>query len=269
MNFLESIALGIIQGITEFLPISSSGHLILARDFFGIQALSGLAFDAVLQLATTLAILVYFRKEVIRLIESFFKIVFRKEHDSRQRAITIAIILGTIPAIGFGLVLEGLMETMFRNSMLVVFTLLLGAGLMEFAERMWKKKGSELKKITPVRGFWIGLFQSLALVPGMSRSGMTISGGLFLGLGREEATRFSFLLALPILLGSGFKKLLDLGTSGLLDSIGLQLLIGSIVSFVVGILAIHFLITFLRRHTMKVFIWYRVGLAIFLVLFLI
>ncbi len=268
MNTFEAIILGIVQGITEFLPISSSGHLILARDFLGTQTLNGLAFDAVLQLATTLAVLVYFRKDVIRIIKSFLKIISGKENDRKQRGITLAIIFGTIPAIGFGLALEGLMGTIFRNTFLIVVTLILGAIIMWFAEKMWHKNADENRRITPVRGFVIGLFQSLALIPGMSRSGMTISGGLFLGLNREEATRFSFLLALPILLGSGLKKLLDLGATGILDSVGYQLLIGSLISFVVGILAIHFLITFLRSHTMKVFVWYRVVLAVILVLIL-
>jgi undecaprenyl-diphosphatase len=114
----------------------------------------------------------------------------------------------------------------------------------------------------------IGLFQSLALIPGMSRSGMTIAGGLFSNLGREQATRFSFLLATPVLLGSGIKKFLDLQSDGILNSVGIELLWGTVAAFIVGLLAIHFLIKYLKNHTLKVFVWYRVVLAILILLIL-
>lgn len=281
-HIIQSAILGVVQGLTEFLPISSSGHLIFVRDILGLQVQYGLAFDAVLQLATTLAILVYFRKEICQIIFACFNILRRwfqkftfassrvtrseliNEHSNLQKYDTFikGIIIGSIPAIAFGLALEGAMDTIFRNSTLVAIALIVGAFIMWIAEKTAKQNSN----LTTMKGFLIGFFQALALVPGMSRSGMTIAGGLFTGLGRELATRFSFLLALPVLLGSGFKKLIDIGGAGLLDSIGVELLIGFSVSFFVGIAAIHFLIKFLRSHSLKLFVWYRVALAIIILI---
>lgn len=268
MEILNSIILGTVQGLTEFLPVSSSGHLILARDFLGQQVDYGLAYDAVLQLATTLAILIYFYKDILKLIKTGLRFILGKltdsDEDKKQTKIMWAIIIGTIPAVVLGLLLEGYMETIFRNPKLIVVTLLAGAIIMAFSEKFAKQN----KEITAKRGLLIGLFQSLALVPGMSRSGMTISGGLFAGLKREDATRFSFILAFPVLIGSGLKKLIDLGADGFLTTIGVELIIGSLVAFIVGLAAIHLLITFLKKNTLKVFVWYRVLLAVFLFIFL-
>ena len=254
MDILNSIILGFIQGITEFLPISSSGHLILARDFLNISNINGLAFDAVLQLATTMAILVYFLKDILLMFSS-------------KKLLSI-LIIATIPAVVLGLFLENFMETVFRSSELVASTLVIGALIMFFADRYNNKKTINKNQLSIKKSFLIGLFQSLALIPGMSRSGMTISGGLFNGLSREEATRFSFLLAFPILFGSGIKKLLDLYNENMLVDFGTPLIFGSISAFLVGILAIHFLIKFLKTHTMKIFIIYRILLAILILVIL-
>lgn len=259
MEILNSIILGSVQGITEFLPISSSGHLILAREFLGLQVQHGLAYDAVLQLATTLAIIIYFYKDIWNI--------------KNDRTMMGAIVVGTIPAVVLGLLLEDIMDTTFRNPQLIIVTLLLGAAVMAAAERLFANRKKDVsgggggiagESLTIRKGFLIGCFQALALVPGMSRSGMTISGGLFGKLSREKATRFAFVLAFPILIGSGAKKLFDLGTAGLFESIGLDLFIGSMFAFIVGLAAIHFLITFLRKNTLRIFIWYRVVLAVLL-----
>lgn len=250
MPFLDAIFLGLIQGLTEFIPVSSSGHLILFREFFGSTGVNDLAFDAVLQLATSFAILAYYFKN-LRIF--FSNKIFLK-----------AVLLGTIPAVLAGLLLEDAMETVFRNSSLVALMLLAGAALMFFAEKF--SKGD--KELSPKRGLFVGFFQALALIPGMSRSGSTISGGLLLGLKREDAVRFSFLLALPVLLGSGFKKLLDLGTSGAIVELGIPLFVGTIVAFLSGLLAIHFLVSFLKNNKLTPFIWYRVALAIVILTFL-
>ena len=264
MEIVNGIILGIVQGLTEFLPISSSGHLIIMRDFLGIQSDNGLSFDAVLQLATTLAVLVYFWKDLWRIFMSFINLLLRKPIESKDKVMLTAIILGTIPAVFFGLLLEEKMETVFRNPKLVAGTLIFGALIMYFAEK-WSKKDHQL---TAKKGLHIGFYQAIALIPGMSRSGMTISGGLHVGLNREEATRFSFILAFPILLGSGLKKLLDLSSSGILDSVGSSLFAGSITAFFVGIFAIHFLIKYLKTHTLNAFVVYRIVLALLLILFL-
>lgn len=259
---MDSITLGIVQGLTEFLPISSSGHLIFFRDILNLNVEYGLSFDAVLQLATTLAILVYFRKDICNLAKDFLRLITRKEVENK--VMLLAVIVGTIPALLLGLILEGYMDTIFRNSYLVAGTLFIGGLLMLLVEKV----ATQDKELTVKRGLIIGFFQSLALIPGMSRSGMTIAGGLFTGITREKATRFSFILAFPILLGSGLKKLYDLNSEGVLDIVGMDLFVGSVTAFIVGLLAIHYLLKYLRSHSLRVFVWYRWIVAVLILILL-
>lgn len=264
MDIVTGIILGAVQGITEFLPISSSGHLILAREVLGLQTEYGLSFDAILHLATALAVLVYFRRDFVRLLKTALDFVSRKPIETKDRNLLFALIIGTIPAVIVGLFLEEYMETTFRSAELVAGTLILGAGIFYLAERLAKQN----EAITLKKGLGIGLFQALALIPGMSRSGMTISGGLILGLEREEAARFGFLLAFPIILGAGAKKFLELGSIGAFSEIGTSLIFGALTAFILGILAIHYLLKYLKTHTLGIFIVYRVVLAILVLLFL-
>lgn len=262
MTVLESVVLGAIQGITEFLPISSSGHLILAREFFGIGDVGGLAVDAVLQLASCLAVILYFRAEIRLMIVSAFALVLgryrRQEEGIEGNVLLGAIALGTIPAVILGAILEPYMEGAFRSVAFVAVTLVLGSLLMSIAESVWRwrtNNGVGFEPMSIRRGGYVGLFQALALMPGVSRSGATISGALLLGLSRDQAARFSFLLAVPVIFGSGLKKLLD-GVD-----LSLALWIGAAVSFAVSLAAIHWLLVYLRRHTMMPFVWYRLALA--------
>ncbi len=257
MDIYSGVILGVVQGVTEFLPISSSGHLILARELLGLNTEFGLAVDALLQLATVLAVGIYFNREIISLIKTFFSIILRKEVASNERTLFWAVFLGSIPAVIVGLLLEEYMETVFRSALLVACMLIVGSALFYIAERFAQQK----EQLSWKKGFLIGIFQALALLPGVSRSGATISGGLLLGLTREEAARFSFVLSFPIILGSGLKKFFELGHQGLLASFGTPLFVSSLVAFVVGILSIHYLIRYLRTHTLLVFIWYRLALA--------
>ena len=172
----------------------------------------------------------------------------------------LAIILGTIPAVIAGLFLESYMETVFRSSLIVAGTLALGSLIFIAAE--WVALRVPKGPLTVWKGIGIGVMQTLALIPGMSRSGMSISAGLFLGLTRDEAARFSFLLAFPILLGSGLKKLADLASGGVLSDIGLSLLAGAVTAFFVGIVVIHYLLKYLKNHTLIAFAWYRAVLAV-------
>jgi len=285
MDILDAIVLGVVQGVTEFLPISSTGHLILVREFLGITADHGLAVDAVLQLATALAVLIYFRKDFAALarvgagiaVDWCMRRISRSRAEEiaplngEERMLLFALVVGTIPAVIAGLLLEDYMETTFRSAELVAFMLIIGSFIFlaaEYVSRRYESQGIH-NQIGPRQGLLIGLFQCLALIPGMSRSGATISGGLFLGLSREAAARFGFLLSLPIILGSGLKKALELGSEGFLSTQGLPLLTGALVAFVVGITAIHYLLRFLRNHTLMVFIVYRIALAsLVLILFL-
>jgi len=265
MHILDAIILGIIQGVTEFLPISSSGHLIIARDILGWHGTNDLSFDAVLQLATALAIIFFFWKDIWKLIKTFFMMILRKPVEKKDSVMIFAIIIGTIPAIIGGLFLESKMESVFRNASLVAVILIIGSLVMYYAEKLAKKDSD----LSIKKGFYIGLFQCLALVPGFSRSGATISGGLFCGLNREEAARFSFLLSIPIILGSGIKKLADIIlTSGATGISYMELIVGSLTAFAVGLFIIGFLIKYLKNHSLNVFIWYRLFLAAIILIFL-
>lgn len=266
-DFLLQGLLGIVQGATEFIPVSSSAHLVLAREIFGItQSASDLTVDALYQFASVIALIMFFRHDLWRLAQTAYRIAFRRHVAQKEQTLLYALMIGTVPAIILGLLLEKAMEHQFRGMLVIASTLIVGSALMWCAERM-ARQNSELSL---KKGFLVGLFQSLALVPGISRSGATISGGLILGLSREEATRFSFLLSFPILFGSGAKKMLDLFMhKDVFVSTGVALLpivFGIAASFLVSYIAIRFLIRYVRTHSLSVFIWYRVALA-FVILF--
>jgi undecaprenyl-diphosphatase len=263
MTIFEAIILGFVQGVTEFLPISSSGHLILMRDLLQIEAVGALAFDAVLQLATVLAVIIYFRNDLWVLTQTALRKLGRLPVNQKDLTLLYAILIGTIPAVIVGLLLESTMETVFRSSLLVAGVLVAGSLLFIYAEWVYSKSVPQ-NEMTVKKGIQIGLFQCLALIPGMSRSGASIAGGMLLGLTRAEAARFSFLLAIPILLGAGAKKLIDLIQIGGDVSWG-ALVVGSFVAFWTGLFAIHFLLSFVRRHSLWPFIWYRLLLALFVV----
>lgn len=263
MDIFSAVILGIIQGATEFLPISSTGHLILTRSVLGIEGDGALAFDAILHLATACAVVVYFFDEIWLLVQTILRKMGRLPVNRKDMTLVTALLTGTIPAVIFGLLLESYMETLFRNPLLVAGVLVVGSALFMYAEYKYQNSYPE-REVSPKMGFKIGLFQSLALIPGMSRSGAAISGGMLLGLTRSEATRFAFLLAVPVLLGAGTKKLLEMISTDAIVPWG-GVVAGAIVAFIVGLIAIHFMIMFLRRHTLWPFIWYRIILAGFVV----
>lgn len=251
------IALGVVQGLTEFLPVSSTGHLILARDLLSLDVSYSLAVDAVLHLATALAVLVYFRRDIAQLTVSFFDLIRGGKTERKDRILIYALLLGTVPAVLAGLLLEGAIEGAFRNPTLVAYALIAGSALFFAAERLAKQNAA----LSAPKGVAIGFFQALALIPGVSRSGATISGGLLLGLSREEAARFAFLLSFPVILGAGILKLFDLEAAGVLAAEGGPIAASAVAAFASGMGAIHFLLRFLKTHTLDVFIVYRLALA--------
>lgn len=261
MTLFNSLLLGVVQGLTEFLPVSSSGHLILARELLGIQTQSGLAFDAVLQLGTTVAVIIYFRKTIYQLCCDALLCIAGRGKDVRQedKNLLICLIIGTLPALVLGLMLEKTMETIFRNPLWVAAGLFIGSILFFMAEKFARQR--QTLPTTP-QSVGVGFFQALALLPGMSRSGSTISGGLLFGLNREAATRFSFLLSLPIIAGSGLKKLFDIVRHGNLDTPLFQLAVGCFVAGIVGWFCIDFLLRYLKNHTLYAFIAYRLTVAV-------
>lgn len=263
MSIFADLVFGALQGATEFLPISSSGHLVIFHEVLGISSGDDLAFDAILQLGTMLALLVYFRQDIFSLAKNTLHWLSRKKtaEITRDAHLVFALGLGTIPALIVGLLLQKWMETQFRHAWLVAIVLILGSALMAFAESLSTKQTKKDPSIGIFTGLKIGLFQCLALVPGMSRSGSTISGGLILGLSREQATRFSFLLSIPIITGSGLLKLLDLAKSPSLTYGTADIAVGFLASFCVGYAAIAWLLKYLKTHSLYPFIWYRLGLA--------
>lgn len=247
MDFLQALFLGFVQGLTEFLPISSTGHLIFFSKFFHIP--SNLSFDAFIHLGSFLAIFIYFRKEL-------------KEIWQMKNNIFLSILPGGVA----GLTLEHLIEAHFRSPIAVAFFLFLMTLPMIFGEK-WGKKKYSCKDLTPFKALLIGLAQALALLPGTSRSGITISAGLLLGLKREEAARYSFLAGAPLILGAGLYEGWKLLKS---NSFDLEIVgAGFLASFLSSFLAIAFLISFLKRYPLTPFIFYRILLSlgiVFLVL---
>jgi undecaprenyl-diphosphatase len=263
MTLLDGVLLGLVQGLTEFLPVSSTGHLILVRELLGLGGAGGLAFDAALHTGTLIAVAFYFRKELRDFIKSAWRFFMRTPLSIEERDFCGAIIWGTVPALAFGLLLKDVIDSSSRNSVVVAIGLLVGSLLMWYAEKRATSNSQLVPKSLNQRiGFRIGIFQALALFPGISRSGSTISGGLLNGVSREHATRFAFILSFPILLGAGGASLISL----LLDPSGMgsltPLIAGLITALISGLVAIHFLIRYLKTHTLSVFVWYRVAVAI-------
>ncbi len=250
MSFIEVVILGLVQGLTEFLPVSSSGHLLLIHKAFGNTS-STLAFDVALHVGTVIALLVYFRKELIDLAMNLFS-------KTVKGRLARLLIWATLPAAILGLLLSDYIDKNLRTPIIVASTLA-GVGiLMLIAEAVAKKLDN--KEVSTKQGMTVGFAQALALIPGVSRSGITITTGLFMGMSRVEAARFSFLLAIPIIAGSAFGTLLK----GSYDHnvILWQVLLGASVSFVSGLLAIKFFLGVIDRVGLKPFAIYRIALAL-------
>lgn len=258
MDLFQSIILGILQGLTEFLPISSSGHILIVPALLGWED-PGAAFTAVIQLGTEAAVLIYFRKDLWHIGRTWFGSLRRPELRGELNArMGWYLIVATIPISIFGLTFQDQIETAARNlwivgSMLVVFGLILG-----LADRVGTRQ-REVGDLSFRDGVLIGLAQSLALIPGVSRSGATISAGLFLGLNRRAAARFAFLLAIPAVVLSGFYQLYKLISGKVaFDEPMFNIAVATIVSFVVGYAVIAWLLRYLSTHSMAVFVIYRV-----------
>jgi len=261
---IEAIMLGILQGLTEFLPISSSGHLILAEWATGWtgELMNNLTFDVALHVGTLVAVLGYFWRDWLRLGRACLH-VLRGSAPNYEARLVFYIVLATIPAAVIGMRYEHVVETLFRNPLLVAAALVAGSLVMWLADR-YAKQEHRLKSMTFHHAFFVGVAQALALVPGISRSGITISAGLAGGYTREDAARFSFLLSTPVIAGAAVLKLKHISVHSNEAAAGFVL--GTLCSAIVGYLCIRFLIRYLERHSMNVFVWYRLALAAFVVL---
>ena len=263
-QLVQAIVLGIVQGLTEFLPVSSSGHLIVVPYLLGWHDpfIDSLAFSVMLHIATLLALLVYFREDWLRLIPAGLAAIRdRSFRDDPDRRLAWLLAVATIPAVIVGVVLNDPIENAFREARLVAVTLVIGAAILFLADRLGSKT-RQLDSVTFPVALGIGAAQALALIPGVSRSGISISAGLFAGLDRESAARFAFLMATPITAGAGLWELRKVlaGEAGVVLPL-VPLLAGMFAALVAGLLAIAFLMRYLRTHGLGVFVAYRLLLA--------
>jgi undecaprenyl-diphosphatase len=263
LEFLEAVLLGVVQGLTEFLPVSSSGHLLLGQYFLGLdQDRFGLPFDVALHLGTLVAVVSFFWRDLLRMARAFARSLSPGERnlaDPDQR-LAYLILASTVPAALIGFFLEGFFETAVRSPWVVVFNLVLIGVLFIVGEAVGAKT-RRADKLRFVEAVGIGLAQAAALVPGVSRSGATITLGLFLGLRREEAARFSFLMSVPIIAGAGTLQLAEVAAQGMDRSQALMFAAGFVSSAVVGYLTIRFFLRFVVHHSLRAFAYYRFGLA--------
>ena len=263
LEFLQAILLGVVQGLTEFLPVSSSGHLLLGQYFLGLdQDRFGLPFDVALHLGTLVAVVTYFWRDLLRMAGAFVRSLSpggRDLADPDQR-LAYLILASTIPAALIGFFLEGFFEEAVRSPWVVVFNLVL-VGVLFIVSEAVGSRTRRADKLRFVEAGGIGLAQAAALVPGVSRSGATITLGLFLGLRREEAARFSFLMSVPIIVGAGSLQLAEVAAEGMDRSQAAMFVAGFVSSAVVGYLAIRFFLRFVVHHSLRAFSYYRFGLA--------
>lgn len=264
MNWLEAIILGLVQGLTEFLPISSSAHLRIVGEFLPGAADPGAAFTAITQIGTELAVLLFFWRDIVRIIGRWFRSlagsVPRNDPDARMGWL---IIIGSVPIGVAGLLFEDHIDTSFR-SLWIVATMLIVFGLLLAVADSLGRQVKPLEKLTVRDGILYGLAQMMALIPGVSRSGGTITMGLALGYTRQAATRYAFLLAVPAVFASGFYKLFKaLAEPGQQAAYGMaETAVATVVAFVVGYVVIGWLMRFISTNSFKPFVWYRIGLGV-------
>jgi undecaprenyl-diphosphatase len=253
MNDLAAaVILGLVQGLTEFLPVSSTAHLILVSDALDLDPNKfGLSFDVALHLGTALAVLLYFAGTWIGLLRDVL---------ARRWRLPLLVAVGTLPAAIAGVLFEGVVSDALRSPIWIVIGLIAGSVVFLTAERVATQRRT-IGQLGAGDAVFMGAAQAVALLPGISRSGITISAGLFADLRRDESTRLSFLLATPVILGAGLKTLLDARKAAELFSAPDVLAVGFVVSFVSGLAAVAFLVRFLRTHSLTWFVAYRLILA--------
>ena len=260
LDFLKAVVLGLIQGLTEFLPISSSAHLRIFPEWFGWGD-PGAAFTAVIQFGTELAVLLDFRKAIGRIGSTWMRSLFQPEYRGHIDArMGWYVIVGSLPIVVLGVLLKDTIERDFRNLWIIATTLIVMGIVLGIADRT-ARQDRDLKQVTLKHGVLMGLAQALALVPGVSRSGATISMGLFLGMKREAATRFAFLLAIPAVVGAGLFELKEIPNSHNDFGWG-PTIVATVVSFVVGYAAIAWLLRYVATNSYTPFVIYRVGLGL-------
>ncbi|GAB2673523.1 undecaprenyl-diphosphate phosphatase [Thalassiella azotivora] len=262
MGWFEALVLGLVQGLTEFLPISSSAHLSVVGQLFGGDD-PGAAFTAITQLGTETAVLVYFRRDIVRILRAWFLAVAgRRPHSDPDARMGWLVLLGSVPIGVLGFAFQDAIEGPARNLWLTASMLLVFALVLHWADSRARAERT-LDRLTWRHGVLFGLAQSLALVPGVSRSGGTIAAGLLMGYTREAAARYSFLLAIPAVLGSGLFQLLKIADDPVEPAWG-PIALATAVSFAVGYAVIAWLLRYVSTHDFRPFVLYRIGLALVL-----
>jgi undecaprenyl-diphosphatase len=262
---LEAIFLGVLQGLTEFLPISSSAHIRIAGALFGTNQDPGASFTAITQIGTELAVLIYFRTDILRIVKAWLNQITRRQLDSaekRDARMGWLIILGSLPIVALGYLGQDIIKKDFRSLWLIASVMIIFGVILGIADKFGKVE-RELHELTPIHGILYGLAQSLALVPGVSRSGATIAMGRLLGYSREAALRYSFLLALPAVFGSGLYELKgSLGADAANQVFTLpETLVATVIAFVIGYAVIAWLLKYVITKSFAPFIYYRIGLG--------
>ena len=259
MDLFSAALLGVVQGLTEFLPVSSSGHLILAREFFGWDpGRFGLAFDVACHVGTLLAVVAYFRTDVARLIAAAPGALSGR--DGEWERLGRLIIVGTIPIVIVGGLFGDVIESWVRTPMVVAVNLVIGGIGLIWVERVGRK-AREARSLGFGEALAIGIAQAAALAPGLSRSGSTLTVSLFLGLRRDSAARFVFLMSLPAVFAVAVKEALELSGAGLVGVPLTVMAVGLVVSAVVGYVTVTYFLRFLVAHSLTVFAYYRFALA--------
>jgi undecaprenyl-diphosphatase len=283
MEFVNALILGLVQGLTEFLPISSSAHIRVIGEFLGVQGGDpGAAFTAIIQLGTELAVVVYFWRDIVRIVRSWFLALFgkipRSDPDAR---VGWLVILGSVPIVVLGLLFQHSIETTFRSLWIVAITLIVFGILLGIADWVGSKT-KRLKELTWGHGIIFGFAQALALIPGVSRSGGTITAGLLMGYQRRAAARYSFLLALPAVFGSGLFQLYKtikepcaIGSKAALSGqcapevfTGFETFAATVVAFGVGLVLIAFFMGYISRRSFLPFVIYRIVVGVALIVLL-
>lgn len=265
-SYIEIIILSFIQGFTEFLPISSSGHLIIAPKLFGWQD-QGLEIDVAVHVGTLLSVLLYFREDLSHIVTEILKYIFsgfKKDKFTVPARLGFILVVATLPAIFFGFLLKKIGIDMVRHVWIVATASIIFGIILYIADQ--QKQRFDIQKMNFKSGILIGLAQALALIPGTSRSGACITMGRFLGYSRPPATRFAFILSIPAILGAGILTAIDAVKEGQ-DLLNSHFLVAILASFTFGLLAIHFMIRFVSRHGLGVFTIYRILLGIILFAF--
>lgn len=255
MNIFQAVVLGIVQGVTEVLPISSSGHLVLLPWLFKFPD-PGLAFDVALHMGTLIAIIIFFKNDWAKIIKGFFSGISKMKFQTSEEKLSLLIVLATIPGAFFGFILNKLAEDTLRNPLLIAGTTVIFAFALIFAEKKVGKK--KIEEESSKSAIITGLAQAIAIIPGVSRSGITISAGMFQGFTREAAAKFSFLVSAPIIFGAGLIEIRKIPVAEYSTAVFWA---GVLSAIVASFLTIRFLMNFVKSHKLNVFAYYRFGLA--------